>query len=157
MRAYVKDGRRFIEERPGLYDIVFLDAFGSESVPYHLTTREFLQAVRRSLTPKGVVVADIWGRSSNPLYDSMVRTYQDVFDELYILDVERVSNKILIALPRRELVEREELARRARTISRKEGFRFDMGDIVMSGFRHAREENSRGRILLDEAKPDGAE
>jgi len=36
----------------------------------------------------------------NPLYDSMVRTYQEVFDELYILDVRDAGNKILIALPR---------------------------------------------------------
>ena len=149
MHAYAKDGRRFIEECRDPYDIIFLDAFGPDSIPYHLATREFLQAVRRALTPKGIVVGDIWGRGSNPLYDSMVRTYQDVFDELYVLDVKGAGNKILLALPREERIQRDDLARRAGRISREKHFRFDMGDIVTYGYRHEREKNSRGRVLRD--------
>ena len=47
---------------------------------------EFLQAVRAAVSPKGVVLANVWSRNSNPLYDSMVRTYQDVFEGLYIVE-----------------------------------------------------------------------
>jgi len=36
MRAHVADGRRFIEECRDPYDIIFLDAYGSENIPYHL-------------------------------------------------------------------------------------------------------------------------
>jgi spermidine synthase len=79
VRAYVEDGRSFIERQRGIYDIVFLDAFSSDEIPYHLATREFLQAVRNSLTADGIVAANVWSRASNRLYDSMVRTYQDVF------------------------------------------------------------------------------
>ncbi len=87
MHAFVGDGREFVERFRQPYDVIFLDAFSSDSVPPHLTTQEFLRAVRRALKPNGVVVGNIWSRYSNPLYDSMVRTYQEVFDELYILDV----------------------------------------------------------------------
>ncbi len=48
-KAYVQDGRQFIEERLNVYDVIFLDAFGSENIPYHLATREFLEAVRRAV------------------------------------------------------------------------------------------------------------
>src|SRR6266481_8287173 len=69
MRAHVGDGRQFIERATqGDYDIIFLDAFGAESVPAHLTTREFLQAVRLAVAPSGVVVGNIWRSFSNPLY-----------------------------------------------------------------------------------------
>jgi len=149
MRAHADDGRRFIEECRDPYDIIFLDAFGSENVPYHLATREFLQAVRRALAPKGIAVGNIWSRGSNPLYDSMVRTYQDVFNELYILDVRARGNKILIALPRNERITRIDLARRAKALSTEKGLPFDMGELVKYGFRHAGKENLDGRVLLD--------
>jgi len=152
MRAYANDGRRFIEQCREPYDIIFLDAFGSDNIPYDLATREFLQAVRRALTPQGIVVGNVWSRYSNPLYDSMVRTYQDVFDELYILDVQGAGNKILIALPRRERIGRLDLAARARRISKEKKFRFDMGDAVLYGYRYADETNRHGRVLLDKDK-----
>ncbi len=149
MHAYADDGRRFIEECREPYDVIFLDAFGSENVPYHLATREFLQAVRRALAPKGIAVGNIWSRGSNPLYDSMVRTYQDVFNELYILDVRARGNKILLALPRDERVTRDNLARRAKTLATKKDFPFDMGELVTYGFRQPGKKNSDGRVLLD--------
>lgn len=156
MHAHVADGRRFIEECRDPYDIIFLDAFGSENIPYHLTTRQFLQAVRRALAPKGIAVGNIWSRSSNPLYDSMVRTYQDAFDELYILDVEDCGNKILIASPRKQRIGRDELARRARWIFEQRHFRFDMGELVTYGYRYAEETNLRGRVLTDPKQPHSA-
>lgn len=87
LRAHVADGRRFVATHPKQYDIIFLDAFGADNIPYHLATREFLDLVRAALTPRGIVLANVWSSYSNHLYDSMVRTYQDVFDDLYIVDV----------------------------------------------------------------------
>jgi spermidine synthase len=152
MRAHVGDGRRFIEECREPYDLIFLDAFGSENIPYHLATREFLQAVRRALTPRGVVVGNVWSRGSNPLYDRMVRTYQDVFDELYVVDVRGAGNKILIAMPRTERIDRDDLARRARQISTEKHFRFDMGEVVTYGFRTPGNDGSGVRVLTDEER-----
>jgi spermidine synthase len=149
MKAQVQDGRQFIEERPNTYDVIFLDAYGSEDIPYHLTTREFLEAVRRSITAQGVVLADVWGPGLNPYYESMVRTYQEVFDELYILDVRGSGNKILIALPRRLRVAREELARRAGAISKKKQFRFDMAELVTYGYQYADEKEPKVNVLTD--------
>jgi spermidine synthase len=149
LKAYVQDGRQFIEERLNVYDVIFLDAFSSEDIPYHLTTREFLGAVRRATTAQGVVLSDVWSSGLNPLYDSMVRTYQEVFDELYILDVKGAGNKILIALPRRVRVAREEFARRAGAISKEKQFRFDMAELVTYGYQYADEKDPRAHVLVD--------
>jgi len=149
LRAHVADGRRFIAEARVRYDVVFLDAFGSESIPYHLATQEFLEAVRRALGPKGIVVGNIWSRASNPLHDSMVRTYQEVFDELYLLDVEGAGNEILIALPRPARLTRDGFAEKARTLSRKRDFGFDMGRPVTYGFEQVVEKSPDGRVLRD--------
>lgn len=149
MRAVVADGRKFVEETAKPYDIVFLDAFGSDSVPAHLTTREFLQAVRKALSPSGVVVGNIWSRYSNPLYDAMVRTYQEVFDDLYILEVEGTGNRILLALPRKDSLTREALAEKAGKLFAAGQFRYDLGEIVRKGFEHAVDRDPQVDVLTD--------
>ncbi|MDO8595733.1 MAG: fused MFS/spermidine synthase [Sulfuricaulis sp.] len=149
MHAHVDDGRQFIAKSRQPYDVIFLDAFGSDSVPAHLTTQEFLQAVRRAVKPGGGVVSNLWDSGYNRLYDSMVRTYQEVFDELFILDVRGTGNKILLALPRKQPLSRDELVLMARKVSTTQRFRFDLGALVNDGFLHAREKNQRGRVLRD--------
>ena len=149
MNAHVGDGRQFIEKLRQPYDVIFLDAFGSDSVPAHLTTQEFLRAVRRAVTPGGVVVGNLWGRGSNPLYDSMVRTYEEVFDELFILDVRDAGNKILLALPRKQPLSGDELMRLARKASAAKRFPFDLGDPDKYGFLDAHAKSQHGRVLRD--------
>jgi spermidine synthase len=153
MHAHVADGRKFIEECRDPYDVILLDAFGPDSTPYHLATREFLQAVRRALTPKGVVAGNVFSEGLNPLYSSMVRTYQDVFREVYILDVPGAGNKILIGLPWQGRFRPDDVARRARRISKEKQFRFDMGDLVASGLRQVPVVIPDGRVLTDKDKP----
>jgi len=148
-RAHVGDGRQFIENVRQGYDIIFLDAFGARDVPKHLTTQEFLLAVRRALVTSGVVVSNVWRPSANPLYDSMVRTHQEAFDELFILDVPGDVNNILLALPRKQPLNRSELAQLARKISAAKQFRFDLGEQVEYGFHYASGKSWPGRVLRD--------
>jgi spermidine synthase len=148
-RAHVGDGRQFIENVRQPYDIIFLDAFGARDVPKHLTTQEFLLAVRRALVTSGVVVSNVWRPSANPLHDSMVRTHQEVFDELFILDVPGDVNNILLALPRKQPLNRSELAQLARKISAAKQFRFDLGEQVEYGFHYASRKSGPGRVLRD--------
>jgi spermidine synthase len=150
MHAYIGDGRQFIANaRQADYDIIFLDAFGARDVPKHLTTLEFLQITRRALKPGGVVVSNVWRPASNPLYDAMARTYQEAFEELFILDVPGDVNNIFLALPRRQALAHGEPALLARRISTSKRFRFDLGELVEYGFLNAREKNPRARVLRD--------
>ena len=153
MHAHVADGRHFIERSGRLYDIIFLDAFGTDSVPYQLVTREFLAGVSRALRPRGVVIGNIWGRESNPLYDSMLRTYQAVYDEVSTVDVHGANNKIVVASPRKRSFSKAEVVRRARQLTRELALRSELGDIVERGFRRVGIDSARGRILTDAGRP----
>lgn len=154
MRAHVGDGRRFIEQASRRYDIIFLDAFGIDSVPYQLATREFLALVRRALTPRGMVVGNIWDRNSNPLYDSMVRTYLAVYDEVYTVDVPGAGNKILVALPWKSGLTKEKVIAQSGELTRRLALRTDLADMVERGFQRVGAKDVRGRILTDAAPPD---
>lgn len=155
LRAHVGDGRKFVERVREPYDVIFLDAFGTRNVPPHLTTVEFMRAVRKAVKPTGVVVGNIWGRGPNPLYDSMVRTYQEVFDDLYILDVFGTSNKILLSLPRKQPLDRQQLVQLARKTGTEKRFQFDLGEISEDQFMHATRKGPEGRVLRD-ADPDSS-
>ncbi len=152
LRAHVEDGRRFIERTVRPYDIIFLDAFGADSVPYSLTTREFLQSVRRALTPRGVVVGNIWSRTYNPLYDAMLRTYLAVFDEVSVLDVATAGNHLVVATPWKPALSREETLRRAAALTRSLPLRHDLERMVERGLQRAAPA-AGARILVDAEPP----
>ncbi|MBD0330624.1 MAG: fused MFS/spermidine synthase [Thermoleophilia bacterium] len=78
----VEDGRRFLVRDDRRWDVIGLDAYFSDSIPFHLTTREFLELVKSRLRPGGVVVANVIGALEGPqsrLFRSFYRTYRSVF------------------------------------------------------------------------------
>jgi spermidine synthase len=152
MRVYVEDGRRFIEKCKQPYDIIFLDAYGPEDIPYDLATKEFLLAVRRAVGPKGIVAGNVWSQSSNSLHDAMLRTYQEAFDDLYVMIANESENEIFLALPRKVPIDRADLARRASQLSKAEKLRFDVGEYVRYAFRRADKKDPGIRVLLDKDK-----
>jgi len=99
--------------------------------------------------PSGGVVSNVWRPAANPLHDSMVRTHHEAFDELFILDVPGDVNNIPLALPRKQPLNRSELAQLARKISAAKQFRFDLGEQVEYGFHYASQKRGPGRVLRD--------
>ena len=153
LQAFVEDGRDFIEASDGGYDVIILDSFDAESIPRHLSTLEFAQAVRRALSVDGIAVANVWGRSSNPLYESMLLTYRAAFEDVYVLDVPTAGSKLFVALPRQERMTRERLLERARQISLERRLGYDLCSTI-AGVRNAAEETVRsGCILRDGSHP----
>jgi len=152
MHVYVEDGRRFIEKCKQPYDIIFLDAYGPDNIPYDLATKEFLLAARRATRPGGVVAGNVWSQSSNSLHDAMLRTYQEAFDDLYVVNAKDSGNEIFLALPGKMPIERANLIQRAKQFSKSAAFRFDIGEHVAAGFRHADGKDPQARVLLDKDK-----
>lgn len=149
MRVHVEDGRDFIETSRGGYDILVLDCFDAESIPGHLATLEFLTFVRNALNPHGIVIANIWGRSANPLYARMLTTYRAAFDDVYIFDVPQAGSKLFVALPFKHTLTRDEVVERAREIGSQHHFSYDLGNEI-AGFRHSDAETIRaGTVLRD--------
>ena len=78
----VEDGRRYLSKNEGPWDAIVIDAFYSDSIPFHLATREFLELARARLAPGGVIATNVIGAVSGEqsrLLRSMLRTYRTVF------------------------------------------------------------------------------
>jgi spermidine synthase len=101
----VEDGRRFLAQNEGPWDAIVVDAFYSDSIPFHLATREFLELARSRLTPGGVVATNIIGAvrgAQSRLFRSMLRTYRSVFPTVAVHPVgeeaaDLIRNIILVA------------------------------------------------------------
>jgi spermidine synthase len=108
LKVEVEDGRRFLASNDGPWDVIIVDAFYSDSIPFHLATREFLELARSRLAPGGLVAANIIGAvrgRDSRLFRSMLRTYRAVFPTVNIhpvvdsgaQDLEGIRNIIVIA------------------------------------------------------------
>lgn len=149
VRVHVADGRRFIEESEARWDVIVLDAYGADAIPRHLATREFLEAVKARLAPGGVAVANLWGERVNPLYPSMMRTYEAVFPEVHAVRALYGSSRIVVA-PReatgwthaRFLAGVEALTTRWR-------LRYDLREVVKRGYLAPGQHIAGGGVLED--------
>lgn len=91
LRVATEDGRVFLtRRRDAQYDYVFVDAYYSDAIPFHLTTVEFLALVKRRLSPDGVVAWNIIGALNGPrsrLFRSVYKTFQASFPQVYVFPV----------------------------------------------------------------------
>lgn len=155
-RVHISDGRVFVRRQAGrnprpLYDLVVLDAFNSEYIPFHLTTREFLEQVNTILSPGGVVVANVF--HNNQLFDAQVKTFLDVYGRCYVFKGTESINAVLVS-PGTDLpdLEKERAFSTARQLESRHEFGFDLLKVVRKfrpGFRPSRD----SKILTDDLAP----
>ncbi|WP_215309380.1 spermidine synthase [Polynucleobacter sp. Adler-ghost] len=132
--SHAQDGRTFVENVQKPYDLIFLDAFTAAGIPKHLATKEFLLAMKNALNASGAIITNMWSTvTANPLYKPMLRTYQEVFHEVYTLRVPKAGNKVVIALPIIKKVTLNGLAEHAQQISVQKTLPFDLSELLQPG------------------------
>jgi predicted membrane-bound spermidine synthase len=85
IRTINEDARWFAMHGGEPYDAIFIDAFNDLSVPYHLTTRELTEQLRRLLTPDGALVVNVIEDFHHGRFlASYTRTLQAVFGDEHV-------------------------------------------------------------------------
>ena len=90
-RIVVQDGRQYIRRADTQYDLIVMDAYHAEGVPFHLVTQEFFRQVKAKLAPGGIVAANIVGFLAGPeskLFKAIYKTYAVEFTGLYLFPVQ---------------------------------------------------------------------
>jgi spermidine synthase len=81
----VGDARLGLAQEPAdSYDLVIGDAFGGPAVPWHLTTREFVGQIARTLRPGGIYAANIIDYPPLELARAQLATFAEVFEHVAI-------------------------------------------------------------------------
>ncbi|HSQ22673.1 MAG TPA: fused MFS/spermidine synthase [Coriobacteriia bacterium] len=90
LRIFTEDARRYVQRTGETYDIVIVDAYTSDSLPFHLTTEEFFGEVKSVMAPDGVlaynVIASAEGEYSE-LFRSMYRTADGVWQDIWVFPI----------------------------------------------------------------------
>jgi spermidine synthase len=125
LRITCADGRAFLEKATETWDVVLLDAYGEDNVPFTLTTVEFLRAVKARLRKGGVVVANLW-TSNRPLFQAMLRTYAEVWPSLHVFPAVNDLNAIVVGTSDKKPRSQDAIMARAQELSRGIRFPFDL-------------------------------
>ncbi|HVT80130.1 MAG TPA: fused MFS/spermidine synthase [Phycisphaerae bacterium] len=151
--VHIGDGRKFIDESKDKYDFIMLDAFSATSIPYMLSTREFLEHCREHLTDGGILAANLW--NAEPTYPSMLKTYDAVFPEWHVVKCSDSSNAILTALPTRRNVTKESWKTVAAAFDRNHKTGLELSTLLDKGFEATTRIPATAKVLLDKDEPKG--
>ncbi|MEM8962157.1 MAG: fused MFS/spermidine synthase [Acidobacteriota bacterium] len=117
-RVFVEDARRFLELRPEeSWDVIFTDTYIGRSIPFHLTTVEYMRIVRERLSDDGIFMLNlIHPQFDKPFPAAVMRTVLEVFEHVYVFDVPFASNALVLATDREPGLYRDDLIARGREI-----------------------------------------
>jgi spermidine synthase len=91
LRVATEDGRLFVTRSPDRYDIILLDAYLIDTIPFHLATREFFVTAKAHLAPGGVLGSNVIGAlagSRSGLFRAIYKTMASVFPTVYVFPVD---------------------------------------------------------------------
>lgn len=151
MRIYVGDGRvhiRRLVRQNRSYDLVFLDAFRGGYIPYHLTTKEFMELVARLVGQNGSVAANL--RPGFESYHYQRRTMAAVFRNQWSYG--RSFNVCVVANNQPIPPKKQDLLQIARRLQNQKQFLFDLVEVVNEGARQ-NDYHIEGPILTDDYAP----
>jgi len=119
------DGRMHILRKKQKHDIIFVDAYRGQFVPFHLMTKEFFTLAKKRLSKGGVMVQNI--EPSTMLYDSAIATITSVFDHV---DVYRGGGNIVAIAYDGEKKPIESLIDKAGKLQETHKFRYALPDLI---------------------------
>lgn len=83
---------RYLDGDPPKFDVVVGDAFGGMSVPWHLTTVEFLTLLKSSMTDDGVYVMNVIDYGDRQFARAEIKTLQGIFGNVVVVTPDRYVN-----------------------------------------------------------------
>src|ERR687891_415555 len=129
MRLHAQDGRLFLTRTQNQYDIILIDAYYADAMPFHLATREFFELAQRKLTSNGIVVANLISAVTGPsgkIARAFVKTQRRIFPQTYVFAVRRadnvssdtIQNVIVVATKDKQRLDIKEIVKRATSLNK---------------------------------------
>ncbi|WP_316504295.1 fused MFS/spermidine synthase [Nitrosopumilus sp.] len=97
LKIFVDDARKHLSTFDKKYDLVVLDAYAANYVPYHLMTDEFFEILEERMEPDGVVVSNVIGSlegQNSQLARAIYKTMKETFPVSYIFPTESLPTNI---------------------------------------------------------------
>jgi spermidine synthase len=129
LRIHAQDGRLFLTRTAHQYDIIMLDAYYTDAMPFHLATKEFFELAQRKMTPNGIIVANLISAVTGPsgkIARAFVKTQRQIFPQTYIfaarrpdnVSIETIQNVIIIATRDKQRLDIKDILKRAAALDK---------------------------------------
>ncbi|HYG61690.1 MAG TPA: fused MFS/spermidine synthase [Thermoanaerobaculia bacterium] len=150
-RVHVADGRSFVHASDERWDFIFSDTYIGGSVPFHMTTVQFLEEVKRRLEPGGVFGVNLAAGLADPFSQAIYHTVEQRFRTTYVIQVKARANVLVLATDADPLPS-DRLLARARELDRR--WRFEPTLESLAGSRAPVDLDASGvPVLTDEFAP----
>ncbi|WP_255195333.1 spermidine synthase [Halorarius litoreus] len=120
LNIYTTGGRQYLQETNRTYDLIVLDAYRKDKVPFELTTVEFMELASSRLDDDGMLFANVISAPTGPaskFYRAEYATMSQVFPQVYsfptagggvVQNIEVVATKDDTRVTESQLVTRNE-------------------------------------------------
>jgi spermidine synthase len=153
VRVIVMDGRMYLKRAEKTYDVILLDAYAADHVPFHLTTKEFIELVKAHLKPGGVVASNLWEKAVNRFYLAELKTYQTVFPQVYLVPAEGSGNIIVFGTLGETPVAPKDWVLQAKALVGDRDIGFDLPGLVGKEYEYLTPRPIREAALTDDMAP----
>jgi spermidine synthase len=154
LTIHTTGGRQYLQETETEYDLVVVDAFKKDQVPFQLTTSQFMELARSRLSDDGILYMNLISApegSASQFYRAEYRTMDAVFPNVYSFptagQASYVQNVEVVATKKESVVTQDQLAVRNR--NREVGI--DLSSEIES--YRATEETADVPVLRDDYAP----
>jgi spermidine synthase len=93
LQIFNDDARQHLSTFEKKYDLIFLDAYASTYIPYHLMTHEFFQTLEQRLESDGVIVSNLLGSiegNHSQIVKAVYKTMKETFPVAYVFPTESI-------------------------------------------------------------------
>ena len=124
------DGRLFLKQNTEKYDVIILDAYALDRIPFHLTTSEFFSLVKQNLAPDGVMAMNLWEQLVNRYFVAELKTVQSAFPQAYLFTTPDPASKVIFATMGTDRVTKDAWAASAVRLPHAASYGFNLSDLI---------------------------
>lgn len=148
-RYIAGDARVFLTRSHELYDLILVDAYLGDRVPFHLLTKEFYTLVKQRLTPGGAAAFNV--HDGTKLYASTVKTLGEVFPTVDLYSTGQ--GEVIAVAGARSALDGAGLDARAVALQERYAFRFPLPSLVKLRMTDPKAQATGGVLLTDDFAP----
>lgn len=153
LRIIVMDGRMYLKRSRKTYDVILLDAYAADRIPFHLATMEFVQLARSRLKPGGVVASNLWESSVNRFYYAELKTFQMVFPQTYLFRAGSSGNIVVFGALDPNPTPKAAWVARAKALAGDRDLKFSLPALVADEYEVLTDLRIAERPLTDDMAP----
>lgn len=95
LQVFCDDGARFLQARPGRYDMLLVDGYDETGIPEALATQAFYATCRAALAPAGVMASNLFCADHADHVARLRRSFGDA--RVLVVEEAKMSNRVAFA------------------------------------------------------------